>query len=137
MAAPQHVEKGLPVEVTLAVENHGTKDASHYAVRLAVADEVLYSETFDTPLASLATHTIPARVVLPVSMEGSELTLTATVSYEADEDCANNTALQQMTVGESPVPAPNQVSGSQQGRRCHDLLGCACCRQHPDQGDLR
>lgn len=115
MAAPQQVEKGLPVEVTLAVENHGTKEASHYAVRLAVADEVLYSETFDTPLASLATHTIPARVVLPVSMEGSELTLTATVSYEADEDRTNNTALQQVTVGESPVPAPNQVSGSQQG----------------------
>ena len=115
LTAPASAAKGLPVEVSMVVENRGTKEASAYSVQLTAGDEVLYSEDFAQPLKPLATHAIRTSVVLPVAVPGGEQTLTATVTYAADEDNANNTAAQQLQLTDSPVPAPLNVAGSQQG----------------------
>lgn len=115
MTAPVQVEKGVPVEVSLAVENRGTQPVSAYSVQLAAGDEALYSEDFQETLQPLATRTINTRVVIPVSLSGSEQALTAQLVYDGDEDQANNTATQQLLLAESPVPAPVSVQGSQQG----------------------
>lgn len=115
MTAPANVEKGLPVEVSLVVENRGTKAASGYTVSLTAGDEVLYNEQFTDQLASLATQNLKARIVIPVATAESSLPLTATLTYASDEDNANNTATQQLLLAESPVPAPLHVAGNQQG----------------------
>lgn len=115
MTAPKSAEKGLPVEVTLTVENRGTKPSSAYELRLMAGSEVVYSEDFAQSLPALATNTVEARIVFPVYLRGSEQTLLATLTNASDEDAANNTATQQVLLAESPVPAPVSVSGSQQG----------------------
>lgn len=115
MKTPTSVEKGLRVDVDLEVENRGTKAASGYTVTLTAGDEELYAESFDKALQPLGVNKIKADVVIPAATKGSEIALTATVSYAADEDNANNTVSELLLLSESGVPAPRNVVGSQQG----------------------
>lgn len=112
LSAPSEIHRGVKTPVSVTVTNSGEKAASGYTVTLTSGNKELFSQKVSEALQPLAEKTFKADIVSPVTSSLEKMTLKATVTYDADEYKADNTAYADTKVVDSDVPMPASFSSS-------------------------
>lgn len=116
VSAPASVIAGSKAAITATVKNEGAKPAEGYTVVIKAGEEELLNQTVSEALESFATATFTAELETSIfDEEGTEVAITATVTYAADENNDNNTAETTVTITEPKVPGVGSVTAVEAG----------------------
>lgn len=109
VSAPSSVVAGNTASVTVTVTNEGENAANGFNVVLTAGDKQLLDVTPNQTLASFTSWTQTVDFPTSVLDEAGDVEIVARVSYDMDQQPANNEAQALITIVESSLPAPTDL----------------------------
>lgn len=113
--APKSVQAGKTAKVNVTVKNMGENTAKKYGVKLFAGDEQLLSEAVEEELASFESKVFTADFATTIFDDAQDVTLRAEVEYELDLDDEDNVAETVITIKQSNVSKPEDVTAVKNG----------------------
>ena len=98
VSAPKTITAGNEGKVNFTVKNMGENTANSYQVKVSVGDEVIFDETVNEPLASLASRTFEANYKTTIFTETGDKAVKGEVIFNLDLDEVDNTIEDVITV---------------------------------------
>ena len=111
--APESVNAGKPIPVTVAVENIGLQTASDYTVIIKAGEEEVFRENVAAELPSFRKEYFSTNLPTSVFDEAGDMTLTVTVTYDADLDNSNNSMASVVSIVVSDAAAPENLAAAE------------------------
>ena len=109
VTAPSRVVAGNTTSITVTVTNEGENAVNGFEVLLTAGDKQLLDVTPNQTLASFTSWTQTVDFPTSVLDEAGDVEIVARVSYDMDQQLANNEALALITIVEPAVPAPTDL----------------------------
>lgn len=113
--APATVEAGLNATIKAIVKNEGENAATGYTIKVKAEDKELLNQTVSEVLEPNQTKEFTAKLETNVVDDAVGVTITAEVVYADDQFVDNNTAETLISIEESSLPAPVNVTATDKG----------------------
>ena len=113
--APATIEAGLNATIKAIVKNEGENAATGYTIKVKAEDKELLNQTVSEVLEPNQTKEFTAELETNVVDDAVGVTITAEVVYADDQFVDNNTAETLISIEESSLPAPVNVTATDKG----------------------
>jgi hypothetical protein len=110
LSAPSTIQAGKSTEISAVVTNWGEQAAKDFTVTFMMDNEVLYQEPVSDVLAPFTSREFTAELNTTVFDEPGDRVIKVLVDYDADQKMEDNTAETILTVNDSEVPSPMNLT---------------------------
>ncbi len=121
IAAPSAVQAGKSASVRATVTNWGEQAAKDFTLTITSADATLMSKTVSASLAPFSTMQFDTEFATTIFDEPGDRTLTVKVDYAQEQFAGDNEAETQITIKESALAAPGQLTAQDKNGEGVDL----------------
>ena len=109
------VKAGQKASITATVMNRGEQAVNGYTIIIKAGDKELLNKTVNDVLSSFRTAEFTAEWETSIFDEAGDVTITATVVLDGDENPADNTSETTISIKESTAVQPLDLTGQQVG----------------------
>ena len=109
LTAPQFAQTGSKAVIKATVKNEGENAINGYTIVVNAGEQELLNETVNETLLSFATTDFTINLETAIFDKLADVTITATVTNEGDQNLRNNTDKAVISIKESSVPSAANV----------------------------